>query len=96
MATSTVDPDVAGEGWREYRRLVMSTLEAQASELSALRKEMAANFDLLRREMAERNRDQDKDILALKLKAATWGVGTGSAGAALVVLLTKLMEKLAG
>ena len=107
MAAPTPDSDAPGETWRDYRREVVSSLERlwaefsamrkeTAAEISSMRKEMTAGFDALRREAAERNREQDREILALKLKVATWGIGTGSVGAGLILLLTKLAEKLAG
>lgn len=74
----------AGEGWNEYRRLVVQQLEDNARDVAAARKELGEKIDALR-----------VDVVALKVKAGLWGAVAGvipAAIAAAIWLIVKLME----
>ncbi len=93
-------PEEDGNGWDEYRRLVMDklgSLERQLATLSTdastrqsgIREEIGA----LRKELHEHNISQDKEIVGLRMKMLVLGMVSGLGGSGLGMGLSKLIEK---
>jgi hypothetical protein len=78
--------DTSGNGWDEYRRLVMDSLDRLAREIRHERSEAKTAQNRL----LDRLSEQDKELAMLKVRCGIWGLMGGLIPSMTALALTKL------
>jgi len=78
--------ETSGNGWDEYRRLVLDSIQRLATEVRQER----TNTQVLQQRMMDRLVESEKDVAMLKVRCGIYGLMGGLIPAAAAVLVTKL------
>ncbi|QDP57840.1 MAG: hypothetical protein Unbinned2819contig1000_23 [Prokaryotic dsDNA virus sp.] len=74
-----------GNGWDEYRKLVLTEIQRLADEIRHER----SNAERVQAHMLNRLTEVDKEIAMLKVRCGMWGVMGGLIPALAALLMTK-------
>lgn len=75
-----------GNGWDEYRKLVLTEIQRLADEIRHER----SNAERVQAHMLNRLTEVDKEIAMLKVRCGMWGVMGGLIPALAALLMTKV------